>query len=111
MGEALSPREQFVLAVIEENLRADDAVLDRRLARMRRHPLPPWSPLRELCCAVCVLGASSVALLAAAIATSSATVASAFAAVSALTLAALRRLVCRWARQRGTGPPQQEPPE
>ncbi|MCK7626582.1 DUF3040 domain-containing protein [Streptomyces sp. RS10V-4] len=107
MTEALSRRERYLLAQIEQDLRADDAELDRRLTTMRWNAPPPPAPptphpppRRDGCLAVRALGAVARGVLIPAATASATALVSACASVSGLALACLLRLVCRRSRLR-----------
>ncbi|WP_156723545.1 DUF3040 domain-containing protein [Streptomyces apocyni] len=99
MTKALSRRERMLLAQIEDQLREDDAALDRCLRSMLPAPAPTGALYRIPGVALYVLVPAAVALLATAVATSSPVLIAAFAGVWALTFACLVLLVCRWSRR------------
>ncbi|MEU6988071.1 hypothetical protein ABZ946_32350 [Streptomyces sp. NPDC046324] len=107
MEEArLSPREQRVLAEIEETL-GEDAPLERGFRTMgaepaghraRKRPGPGPGGRREAM-AVTVLGGLALVLLVLAVVTAEPALIWAFAAVWVITLSGLLRLVVRWSRR------------
>ncbi|MFE4022584.1 DUF3040 domain-containing protein [Streptomyces sp. NPDC059101] len=106
MAEALSRRERFILAQIEQDLRVQDAELDRRLTTMRWDvPLPqapPSAPCDGACGAAHGLGAVFRGLLGSVATAAAAALISACTTVWGLTLTCLARLMGRCARLRGT---------
>ncbi|MFJ5675827.1 hypothetical protein [Streptomyces sp. NPDC093097] len=103
MTEALSRRERFLLAQIEQDLRAEDEVLDHRLTTMRWDAPPPQEPLTAQPNGppgTGTLGAMLQGLLAKAATAVTAVVVSACGSVWGLALACLARIVCRWSRPR-----------
>lgn len=91
----LSQRERRILAEIEQALSRDDP-LDRSLRTMRRRH---WSPGRAVA-GVAFLGAATVTLLVAAVATAEPALVWAFAAAWVVTLVCLLRLVMSWSSRR-----------
>ncbi|GGX12533.1 DUF3040 domain-containing protein [Streptomyces noursei] len=109
MTEALSRREQFLLAQIEQDLRAEDTELDRRLTTMRWDVPPPQEPQSEGqggAPAVRALGVLLRGLLASAATASMTAMTSVCASLWGLTLACLARLVGRLARPLSTDDPE-----
>ncbi|MFB7632547.1 DUF3040 domain-containing protein [Streptomyces sp. NPDC056149] len=104
MTEALSRRELFLLAQIEQDLSAEDAALDRRLTAMCWDaPGPQPSSATRLDGepgAAHSVGAMFRGLLAKAGTAVAAAMVSVCASVWGLALACLARLVCRWSRPR-----------
>ncbi|WP_438489778.1 DUF3040 domain-containing protein [Streptomyces sp. S186] len=103
MTEALSRRELFLLAQIEQDLRTDDADLDRRLTTMRWDvppPQPPPSAGHGLGPAVRALGALLRGVLGSAASTATTAMIAACASVWGLALTCLARLVACRARLR-----------
>ncbi|MGG2461311.1 DUF3040 domain-containing protein [Streptomyces sp. RGM 3693] len=104
MAEALSRRERFLLAQIEQDLRGQDAELDRRLTTMRWDVRPSRTPPSArrggACGAAHGLGAVFRVLLGSVATASAAVVISACTTVWGLTLTCLARLMGRWARLR-----------
>ncbi|MFB6604756.1 hypothetical protein ACFCXR_10085 [Streptomyces noursei] len=102
MAEALSRRERFLLAQMEQDLRGQDAELDRRLTTMRWDDVPPPPvppPDRHGGCVVShLLGAVLTGLLSAARTAATVVAAPACTTVWGLMLACLARLMGRWAR-------------
>ncbi|GGY40051.1 DUF3040 domain-containing protein [Streptomyces omiyaensis] len=105
MDEArLSAYERRVLAEIEEDLSADDALV-RRMAGRRPRALPRRTARGGVCAAL--LGTATLTLLVLAVTTSAPALIWAFAAVWVATLALLLRLVVRWTRRHlGGGTPE-----
>ncbi|GAA2657050.1 DUF3040 domain-containing protein [Streptomyces lunalinharesii] len=104
MTEALSRRERFLLAQMEQDLRGQDAELDRRLTTMRWDDVPPPPappPDRHGCCTVShLLGAALSGLLGAVRTAATVVAVPACTTVWGLLLACLARLVGRCARPR-----------
>ena len=103
MTEALSRRERFLLAQIEQDLSAEDAALDRRLTTMRWDapgPQPSTATRLDNEPGARSVGAMFRGLLARAGTAVAAAVVSVCASVWGLALACLARLVCRWSRPR-----------
>ncbi|MFK0293502.1 hypothetical protein ACIQU6_23890 [Streptomyces sp. NPDC090442] len=103
MTEALSRRERFLLAQIEQDLSAEDTTLDRRLTAMRWDaPGPHPSSATRLDGEPGTHSVGDVfrGLLAKAGTAVAAAVVSVCASVWGLALACLARLVCRWSRPR-----------
>ncbi|MFD9337978.1 DUF3040 domain-containing protein [Streptomyces sp. NPDC060028] len=102
-GPELSRHERMILNDIEQDLCADQ-LLDRRLRTLRRGIRPwaspgNWARRHGAGLCTCLLGAACAALLVCAVSTSAAALIWAFAAVWALTLTVLLRLVIRWCRR------------
>lgn len=107
MDEArLSPRERRILEEIEQDLGAD-----RSLARGLRSGRPGLRLRRPGGRATAVLGAVALTLFVAAVATESPPLIWAFAAVWALTLVCLIRLLIDWSRRHLTGAERPRPDE
>ncbi|MEV7420032.1 DUF3040 domain-containing protein [Streptomyces sp. NPDC089919] len=99
-----SQRERMILAEIEEDLRCGDALLDRRMSRMRRGVRPwaaPWQAVRHhrLGTTALLLAGASLALFVLAVSVPRPALIWAFALAWALTLTCVLRLVIGWCRR------------
>ncbi|WP_051794460.1 DUF3040 domain-containing protein [Streptomyces sp. NRRL S-87] len=111
-GSDVPEDERTVLTEIEQGLRGQDPRLDHRLRTMRMHRCSgPWHTLRRhrLGAVAWLLGAASVALFVLAVSAPEPALIWAFAAMWALTLGCLLKLVVAWCRRWAATLGRQEP--